>query len=121
MTDNQSTGQETGVAVEVAATSDGFAEFLIKRASGSHTELTEALQRVVAAVIETRKPGSITYKLKLRPAKDMPGDAMLVTDSVETSVPQADRDAVGVMWPDADGNLLDYPSNQLGLQLGGGK
>lgn len=70
-----------------------FAAFLVQHARGrSERELSEQLRALVEAVEETGKAGSITYTLTVKPQTNT-DRAMLVTDDIETKLPQLDRPA----------------------------
>jgi hypothetical protein len=68
-----------------------FATFLFDHARGrSHAELSEALRALALAVIGTRKPGSLTYRVTLKPQPKI-DSALLVADEIKCSLPDYDR------------------------------
>lgn len=88
-----------------------FAGFLHQQRKGAlHAELSEGLQEVVQAVMEQRKTGTVTLKLKVSPSND--GSTVFVTDDVKVDAPKADRGG-SIMYPDRNGNLHRSDPNQL--------
>lgn len=80
-----------------------FAAFLTEHRKGSlHSELSEALAEVAAAVIEHGKAGTISLSLKLTANKD--GQSVEITDALKKSVPQASRGA-SMFFVDHVGNV----------------
>lgn len=87
---------------EKKATQD-FAAVLMSHAKGrAHTEASSEMQRVIAAVRETGKSGSITIKLSFNSDKDNP-DLIKVADSIKAVVPVEARRSV---WFSDDDNSL---------------
>lgn len=69
-----------------------FADWLREQQSGrTHDELSEGLQALVAAVIETGKKGTLTLQVSVAPFDRAEGDALIVSDAVKLSLPQHDR------------------------------
>lgn len=89
-----------------------FADFLIEHNRGAgHTKAGEALQRVVGAVLETGKKGSVTLQVTVEPMKNAP-DTLLTTVVVNEKVP-VDPPKAAVFYADDDGNLTRKDPNQL--------
>lgn len=97
-----------------------FADFLLEAQGGrTHAELSEALQQIAAAVVDTRKAGSLTLTFKIAPLDKGKGDALVITDVIKAVVPQHDR-RKSVFFADPSGNLTrDDPSQPTfdGLQV----
>lgn len=71
---------------------DSFSAFLCTTNKGrTERELSEAMQRVVSAVQETGKPGSLVLRVDVKPVKGTDGEQVVVTDSVTTKTPKLDR------------------------------
>lgn len=69
-----------------------FADWLREQQSGrTHDELSEGLQRLVAAVVETGKKGTLTLQIAVAPFDRAEGDALVVSDVVKLNLPQHDR------------------------------
>ena len=62
----------------------------VNRGNSPH-ELSKALEKVVAAVRETGKRGSVTYKLSVAPAGKNTGDQVTVVDDIKADVPCPNR------------------------------
>lgn len=91
-----------------------FADWLQEQRGGlTHSELSETLNAVIEAVDEYRKPGSVTFTVKVDPSK---GNAVIVTDSIKASIPSADRDG-SIFFVDADKNLQRDDPRQPRLPL----
>lgn len=102
----------------VVEATDDFLIFLATRAGKSAAELSKAWREVLAAVHATGKNGSLTYTVKFKVNKDLPGRAVVPEDSISTTVPQPDRDPMGLLlWVTKDGELLDSPENQTQLPI----
>lgn len=80
-----------------------FAAFLREQRGGlTHSELSEALAEVAAAVREHQKAGSLTLTINIAPAKY--DGAVEVSDTIKTKLPEADRHA-GLFYPSDTGYL----------------
>lgn len=94
-----------------------FAAFLQEQRGGlTHSELSDALAEVTAAVLETGKAGSVTVTLKIKPAGKGDASMVFVTDTVATKVPRADR-AETLFFADSAGNLARKDPRQTELPL----
>ena len=89
-----------------------FSQMLAKvRRGQSAEELSEALLEAQEACKETGKQAVITYTVKIKPEKGMPGMYM-ITDEIKKRLPQMDRGA-SVMFEDANLQLqLEDPRQQ---------
>lgn len=105
---------ESPTGTPVTVDPDDFLVFLAQTAPKALDELTTGLAEVVAAVNDTGKSGSLTYKVKIAPAKGVDG-MVLITDDVTTTIPQEDREAVGMFYVAPGGNLSDFPPGQTRL------
>jgi hypothetical protein len=91
-------------------------DFLVFLASTNRgrtvTELTEALRGLVMAVGETGKPGSVTYKLTIRPIDpNEPRGAVKVIDQIDVKFPTHDR-PTSIFFVDEHSNLVRDNPNQ---------
>ncbi|NUR80760.1 MAG: hypothetical protein HOQ21_09990 [Dermatophilaceae bacterium] len=95
---------------------DSFAARVATLKKGvTEREASEALQKLVATVLETQKPGSITLKLDIKPAKDVPG-MVVVTDQISVKLPHLDRKAE-MFFADDNGHLSKDDPRQQSLAL----
>lgn len=83
-----------------------------------HTELSNLLHEVVAAVNDTGKKGVLSLKLTVQPMKKGQPGTLLVSDQVASSIPKADR-LESIFFADATGNLTRKDPNQIPFQLEG--
>jgi hypothetical protein len=91
--------------MENKVTDNSFAQLLATLNGGaSLDDLGRQLAKLVAAVQETGKPGSITHKLTIRPASKGAGETVLVSDDISAKLPRRDR-APQVFFPTADHGL----------------
>jgi hypothetical protein len=91
-----------------------FATFLLEHARGrTHDELSRKLRDLLAAIDETGKGGSITYKLSIKPEAKT-GGAVLVTDDVKATLPVLDRPA-SIFFVDSHYRLCRNDPRQLTL------
>lgn len=96
---------------EVDASQD-FADFLTLHRPETVHELADALRDLVAAVVDTRKGGSLTYTLRIGPDKDGSIRPLLIVDSISVKLPEHDREP-SFAFPDKDGHLHDRDPNAL--------
>lgn len=81
-----------------------FQQFLLEqRHGGLHSELSEKLAELAAAVAEHGKEGSISLRIKVKPLKEA-SDQYLVTDEVKVSAPEGNRGG-SLFFADDRGNL----------------
>lgn len=91
-----------------------FAAFLLETNKGrSHAELTRALAALVADVQRSGKPGSLTYKLTVKP---QPGNEqmVIVVDQIVAKAPAAER-ASSVFFIDDDHGLVRNDPRQRSI------
>ena len=91
-----------------------FAAFLLEHRRGkSHAELSEALRDLVMAVEETRKAGTLTYTLKIKPQERTPG-AVMVADQIKCSLPEHER-SESIFFATEYGELIRNDPRQTAL------
>lgn len=90
-----------------------FADFLIQQGR-AHEELTEGLHKVIAAVADTGKSGSVTLTIKVDADKKAPG-IFRISDNVSLKVPEHDR-GTRIYFKDKTGNLTRSDPNQPELE-----
>lgn len=92
-----------------------FAAWLQEQRNGLlHSELSERLADLVAAIAEHEKGGTLTLTLAIKPSKVY--GAVEVEDTVKVKAPEADRDA-GLFFADSHGNLSRRDPRQPELPL----
>lgn len=96
-----------------------FASFLIEHAKGrSHDELSRSLADLVRAVVDTGKPGTLTYTVKVKPTPNV--DNMVKTeDAITVKKPELDRPASMYFVTDSGDLTLDHPHQTAMFQVGG--
>lgn len=93
-----------------------FSQFLVEqRQGGLHSELSEKLSELVAAVAEHGKPGSLTLQISVKPIKESL-DQYLVIDDVKIKAPSGER-AASLFFADSRGNLSRSDPRQPQLPL----
>lgn len=88
-----------------------FAQFLQEQPA-LHVELSDEMQAVVAACIETGRKGQITLKVTIAPQKD--GVTYQVTTDLQAKKPRAER-TPALFFADDAGNLLRSDPRQLAM------
>jgi hypothetical protein len=69
-----------------------FTRFLQEHRNGRlQSELADAVNELVEAIVEHGKPGSLTLTLKMKPATKGLGNSLLVTDEVKVKKPMGER------------------------------
>lgn len=90
-----------------------FAAILQEQRRGlTHSELSDGLAELAAAVIEHGKVGTLTLQLKLKPSGD--GASVLITDTVSVKAPQGEREPA-IFFADSEGNLTRTDPRQMEL------
>lgn len=84
------------------------------RKGASLTDLSDAIRQVTEAVQLTGRPGSVTFKVSIRPASK--GGAMVVEDDISTKLPKSDKEG-SIFFADDKHNLLREDPNQAVLPL----
>ncbi|MFW8567033.1 hypothetical protein [Orrella sp. 11846] len=74
-----------------------------------HDELSEKLQEVVNACVETGRVGSLQLNIKLKPGL---GGELEITDQIKTTVPELAK-ASSIMWATPEGNLSRQDPRQM--------
>lgn len=91
-----------------------FADVLRELGAGSTYEnLTIQLAEVVEAVIDTRKPGELMIKLKVKPNGE---DSVLIADEIKAKVPEPVR-GDSVFFVTSGGSLVRQDPRQPDLPL----
>lgn len=91
-----------------------FVETLNKLRQGAAAEeLTEALHKVVQAVQNTGKAGSVTLKIKVSPTK---GLALDLEDDITANAPTLAKPST-LLFPTTEGNLQEQNPLQRPLDL----
>lgn len=84
-----------------------FAAMLAQVRPGTDVEAAETLRKVIAAVKETGKVGSIVLRLDIKPA-DGGLDAVIVTDRINQKIPEKTRiGALAFVTDDGDLSRTD--------------
>lgn len=82
-----------------------------------HTELSEQLQALIARVVETGKPGSLTLQIGVKPMPKTDGQ-VIVSNKIAVKRPESDRrDAI--FFVDDENNLTRDDPRQQALPLRG--
>ena len=76
----------------------------------THTELSEAMQSLVAAVVETGRKGTLTLTVTISPTGD--DGAVKLTDQLAVKTPSFDR-AASLFYVDDEHNLSRTDPRQL--------
>lgn len=90
-----------------------FTEVIGDLRSGALHQLNEKLDEVVAAVIETRRAGEITFKLKIKPNGD---GSVEIEDNIKAKVPEQPRGKT-IMFVDSENALRRTDPRQSDLPL----
>lgn len=94
-----------------------FADFLAEFDGGeSHRELSEALNELAQAVLETGKVGTLTYTVKIKAAGRGDSGTVMVTDDLKKKLPVGER-SVSVFFVDREGNVVRHNPAQERLPL----
>lgn len=94
-----------------------FGQFLLEqRDGGLHSELSEALQTLVAAVAEHGKAGALTLTVRVAPIKNAMFGQLVITDDVKVKAPEGERGA-SLFFEDGNGNLSRSNPRQPELPL----
>jgi hypothetical protein len=97
-----------------------FATFLVAdhNKGRTHEELSKLLAELTAAVLDTKKAGTLTLKLKVTPSPNVEG-MVVVTDDVTVTKPQHDRPA-SMFYASKTGQLSkDHPDQQTMFSIQG--
>lgn len=80
------------------------------------SELSAALKQVTAAVQQTGRAGTVTFKMSLRPAGKGTAGTLIFEGDVKTAPPKLDAQA-SIFYADGDFNLVREDPNQTKLDL----
>jgi hypothetical protein len=112
--------QEEKARKEAVPPPRDFATFLVAdhNKGRTHDELSKLLAELTAAVLDTKKAGTLTLKLKVAPSPNV--EAMVVvTDDVTVTKPQHDRPA-SMFYASKTGQLSkDHPDQQTMFSIQG--
>lgn len=90
-----------------------FATFLASTRPKTNTELSEELNKLVAAVRDTGKPGSLTLTVTVKPV-DGGTTVLAVHDVIKTKRPEHNR-LGSLAYPDRNNNLTRTDPNTMPL------
>jgi hypothetical protein len=94
-----------------------FQETILQINNGATvTELSAALEKLVAAVRAAGKSGSITLTLKVAPAAKGSTDVLMVESQVRTKLPEPDR-GISIFYATAENRLVRNDPRQQQLPL----
>ncbi len=94
-----------------------FPETILQINNGATVmELSEALEKVVAAVRAAGKSGSITLTLKVQPASKGSTDVLMVESQVRTKLPEPER-GMTIFYATEDNHLVRNDPKQQMLPL----
>ena len=97
------------------ANSRSFHDFLREHRNGvTSDELSDALQELVAAVTAEGKGGTLTLKVKIKPAGK--SGALEVTDEIKVTAPAQTRSA-SLFYASPENNLIREDPKQTKLDL----
>lgn len=98
---------------DTEVTTRPFADFLAEHNKGAgHRQASEALQRLVGAVVDTGRKGSITIKVDVEPMKNADEHTVMTTVLVAEKIPAIPPKAA-VFYADAEHNLRREDPRQL--------
>jgi hypothetical protein len=80
------------------------------------SELSQALESVVAAVRQTGKAGTLTFTLKVAPASKNTTHVLLIESSVKTKLPESER-GMTIFYSTDDNQLVRNDPRQQSLPL----
>jgi hypothetical protein len=94
-----------------------FQETILQINNGATVaELSDALEKVVAAVRMAGKAGSITLTLKVAPASKGSTDVLMVESQVRTKLPEPER-GISIFYATDDNRLVRSDPKQQQLPL----
>lgn len=94
-----------------------FPETILQMNNGATvSELSDALERLVAAVRSAGKSGSLTLTIKVAPASKGTTNVLMVETQVKTKLPEADR-GMTVFYATEDNKLVRNDPKQQMLNL----
>ena len=94
-----------------------FQETILQINNGATVaKLSEALERVVAAVRMAGKAGSITLTLKVAPASKGSTDVLMIESQVRTKLPEPER-GISIFYATDNNRLVRNDPKQIQLPL----
>jgi hypothetical protein len=84
-----------------------------------HTRLSEQMQKLVTAVGDTGKKGTLTVTLTVSPVNKGNTENLLVSGRTVLKAPESDAEPSSVFFTDKNGNLRRDDPNQPALPLRG--
>ena len=94
-----------------------FAQFLAEQRNGlTHTELSDALNKLVEAVEEAGRPGELVLRIKIKPAGKVAAGTVIVEDEIKVKQPQGERSA-SIFFVTPENNLSRKDPHQEDLPL----
>lgn len=95
-----------------------FSQWLFAQRNGAtHSELTDGLAELAAAVMETGKGGKLVLEISIGPASKSGGHQMLVSDRVVVKAPQPKRTESFFFFDERNGSLTRNDPLQPSLPL----
>ena len=95
-----------------------FTEFLTEQRRGMcHSELTEKLHDLVAAVAQHGKGGTLTLTLAVKPAARNDYDTVVVTDKVTLKAPEGEQPESIFFVDPATNDLVRYDPRQQRIPI----
>jgi hypothetical protein len=79
-------------------------------------ELSQEMERLVESVRDTRKGGTVTLKLEIKPLK-AGSEALNVSGEVKAKLPRRDQE-VSIFYPTRDNTLSRKDPRQMNLPMG---
>lgn len=90
-----------------------FAEWMHEHRGGAfHSELSEKLAEVLAAVVDTQKAGSLTIKIRVKAT----GNQVSFVDTVSADVPEYDKELSLFFFDEETGALSKDDPRQLKIE-----
>ena len=90
-----------------------FAEILSDLRYGTlHDDLTESMQELVSACVDTGKVGRLTLTINVKPGKS---GELVITDDIKKKVPELDKGS-SIMWATPEGNLTRQDPRQMTIE-----
>lgn len=91
-----------------------FAATLASIRPGSDVDLADELRAVIAAVADTNKAGSVTFKIEVKPSPDSGGSMVIINDKITSTIPAHPRKGtLAFITEDGDLSQRDPASTPL--------
>jgi hypothetical protein len=85
-------------------------------AGASLVDLSQAMEQLIAAVRQTGKKGSLTYRLDVKPASEGDVVTVMLTDDISTKLPKAAR-ATSLFFTTEENGLQRSDPRQVEMDL----